>query len=54
MCRAWPFIQTIIKNPENWDAMAGACPGMKKGVPPKDLVRIITMEKSKLDTSYGM
>ncbi len=48
MCRAWPFIKTIIKNPENWDAMAGACPGMKKGVPHKDLIRITTLELEKL------
>ena len=49
MCRAWPFIRTIIKNPENWNAMAGSCPGMKKDVPFTDLVRIVTEEKAKLD-----
>lgn len=49
MCRAWPFIRTIVKNPENWNAMAGACPGMKKDIPYPDLVRIVTKEKQRLD-----
>ena len=52
MCRAWPYIKTIIKNPENWDIMANSCPGMKKGIPYKDLQRIVTLEKEKLDQSY--
>ncbi|MCG8614599.1 MAG: YkgJ family cysteine cluster protein [Desulfobacterales bacterium] len=52
MCRAWPYIKTIIKNPENWDIMANSCPGMKKGVPHRDLQRIVSLEKEKLDQSY--
>ncbi len=28
MCKAWPFIKTIINYPENWDTMANSCPGM--------------------------
>ncbi len=51
MCKAWPFIKTIIKNPENWDIMANSCPGMKKQVPHKDLQRIVALEKEKLDNS---
>ena len=51
MCRAWPFIQTIINHPENWEAMSNSCPGMKKGIPHDDLVKIVTNEKNKLDKS---
>ncbi|MCG8633565.1 MAG: YkgJ family cysteine cluster protein [Desulfobacterales bacterium] len=51
MCKAWPFIKTIIKNPENWDIMANSCPGMKKQIPYKDLQRIVALEKEKLDNS---
>jgi len=51
MCKAWPFIQTIIKNPENWNAMANSCPGMKKDIPYKDLVKIVDTQKNKLDKS---
>jgi len=51
MCKAWPFIQTVIKHPENWNAMSNSCPGMKKDIPHKDLNKIITIEKEKLDKS---
>ncbi len=47
MCRAWPFIQTLLKNPENWNAMASACPGMKKDVPQEILVQIVVQEINK-------
>ncbi|MBU0969035.1 MAG: YkgJ family cysteine cluster protein [Proteobacteria bacterium] len=51
MCRAWPYLKTIIKNPENWNAMANSCPGMKKNVPHKDLAEIVAHESQKLDLS---
>jgi len=53
MCRAWPFLKTIIDHPENWNAMAGSCPGMKKNIPEKNLEKIVTIEKQKLDTVFN-
>ncbi len=44
MCRNWPFIPTILSNPENWNAMANSCPGMKKNIPYESLIRIISAE----------
>ncbi len=44
MCRAWPFIKTIIANPENWNAMAGSCPGMQKNIEHNVLKKIIKSE----------
>jgi Fe-S-cluster containining protein len=41
MCRAWPFLKTVVMHPENWDAMASACPGMVPSVPHAHLVRIV-------------
>jgi uncharacterized protein len=32
MCKAWPFIESVVKNPENWHMMAGCCPGMRTDV----------------------
>ncbi len=49
MCRAWPFIKTLIKNPENWDIMANSCPGMKKGVAHQIIQSIVKKEKALLD-----
>jgi len=51
MCRAWPFLATLIKNPENWNAMANSCKGMKKDIPDSDLKKIVTEEKKRLDDS---
>jgi uncharacterized protein len=31
MCRAWPFIPSVVKVPENWWLMASVCPGMRTG-----------------------
>ena len=42
MCRAWPFLETLVKHPENWDAMASACPGMTPSVPAADVIRIVS------------
>jgi uncharacterized protein len=33
MCRRWPFIQSVLIEPENWRIMAGACPGMRTDLP---------------------
>lgn len=44
MCRAWPFIKTLVNHPENWEAMAGSCPGMKKKVPHDTIQRIVSRE----------
>lgn len=49
MCKAWPFIAAVIKAPENWDIMANSCPGIKKGVPHETLIKIVGIEKDKLD-----
>ena len=29
MCRNWPFIENILVDATNWQAMAASCPGMK-------------------------
>ncbi len=52
MCRAWPFIKNLLNHPENWDAMAGSCPGMVKGVSEQDIQRIVAMELKKLNDTY--
>ncbi len=32
MCRAWPFIKSILIDVANWRIMAGSCPGMRTDV----------------------
>ena len=33
MCREWPYIRSVIVEPDNWEKMASMCPGIRKGVP---------------------
>jgi uncharacterized protein len=32
MCRAWPFIASVLIDVGNWRIMAGSCPGMRTDV----------------------
>jgi Fe-S-cluster containining protein len=38
MCKAWPFIPNVLKDPENWYVMAGLCPGIRADVTPSEIV----------------
>jgi len=33
MCRRWPFIESVLIDIENWQIMAGVCPGIRSDVP---------------------
>lgn len=50
MCRAWPFIEGVLKYPGNWRIMAGACPGIRTDVSEEDIVRIV---RAQLDAAEG-
>jgi Fe-S-cluster containining protein len=41
MCRAWPFIEGVLRAPENWYIMAGACPGMRTDVSENTVARCV-------------
>ncbi len=38
MCKAWPFIESVLTDTANWRAMASACPGMRTDLP-DDVIR---------------
>ena len=44
MCRAWPFLETILRAPGNWEVMSDACPGIKTGFPHKDIQECVKKE----------
>lgn len=33
MCRKWPFLESILVEPNNWLIMADSCPGIRTEVP---------------------
>jgi uncharacterized protein len=41
MCKAWPFIPSILKDPGNWFIMAGSCPGIRTDVDLRQVVECV-------------
>ena len=41
MCRAWPFIPSVITDVGNWRIMAAYCPGMRTDLPDDLIVRCV-------------
>jgi len=33
MCRIWPFIESLLVDVSNWQAMASSCPGIRTDLP---------------------
>lgn len=51
MCRAWPYIENILKAPGNWEIMSGACPGIKTGFSHDQVKECVKKELDKLNRS---
>ena len=49
MCMAWPFIENLLRNPLGWDVMAEACPGMRKGFEPDNVIRCVKIKLKELE-----
>ena len=41
MCKAWPYIESVLADVGNWEIMASACPGIKTGVSPKTIQQCV-------------
>lgn len=51
MCKAWPFIPGVLKDPGNWTIMAGFCPGINENVSAENLIACIKSEIAKSNIS---
>ncbi|PID73393.1 MAG: zinc/iron-chelating domain-containing protein [Desulfobacterales bacterium] len=51
MCRAWPFINAVIRDPVNWKIMAGSCPGIKADA---DMDLVLAIVSRMLAAEKGM
>lgn len=49
MCRAWPFIENVLRAPENWRVMAEACPGIRPDFPESAVVSCVREKLAELD-----
>ena len=41
MCRAWPFIRSVLIDVNNWHIMASMCPGIKTDASDEDICRCV-------------
>jgi Fe-S-cluster containining protein len=51
MCKSWPFIPNVLKDPQNWYIMAGSCPGIRTDVSPSEIVACV---RSRIDRQQGL
>jgi len=49
MCKAWPFIENLLVDPDNWQIMAGMCPGIDPDAPPEKLKECVRRQLRELD-----
>ena len=47
MCRAWPFIRSILVDVKNWHSMAASCPGMRTDIDDEDIKACVARELEK-------
>lgn len=47
MCKAWPFIRSVLLDKNNWSIMGGSCPGILTDVPYHVVERCVREELSK-------
>ena len=48
MCKAWPFIESVLIDINNWYIMAALCPGIRIGVPDDQVRACVKKELSRL------
>ena len=48
MCRAWPYIESVLVDVKNWRIMAGMCPGIRTDIPDRQILACV---KNKLENS---
>ena len=45
ICRAWPYLESLLTDPSNWEAMSSVCPGINKNA---DREKIIAAVKAQI------
>jgi len=47
MCRAWPFIESVLADIENWEIMSAFCPGIRTEYPQEVIQSCVRKELEK-------
>jgi hypothetical protein len=49
MCRLWPYIKSVLSDPENWTIMGSCCPGINTNAPREIVIKTVKNEMAKYD-----
>ncbi len=49
MCKAWPFLESVIKDFKNWEIMSASCPGINTALSESTVIKCIKSEIEKLN-----
>jgi len=49
MCRAWPYIKSVVTDVNNWHIMSSMCQGIRTNFPDDVIIRCVKDELDKLD-----
>ena len=41
ICRAWPYLESVLADLSNWEAMASVCPGINKQADPQKIIAAV-------------
>jgi Fe-S-cluster containining protein len=44
MCKAWPFLESVLRDVDNWNIMAASCPGMRTDIPDDVIITCVREE----------
>ena len=47
MCKAWPFIESVLTDVGNWEIMSAFCPGIRTEFPPEVIQSCVRKELEK-------
>ncbi len=53
MCKAWPFIESVLIDDTNWNIMAGSCSGIRTDISKKLIRKCVLKELSKSGVQPG-
>ena len=51
MCKRWPYIDGVLLDINNWNIMAGSCPGMRTDIPEYDIRKCVEEMIRKYESS---
>ncbi len=53
MCKLWPFIESMIVDPTNWNILKSVCPGIRGSMGPQKLTECVRQALADYENEWG-